>query len=96
MPSVHRVYEKLKETGLEVLLIDIREARSAVQGEVEKRGYTLPVLLDRDASVTKAYMVWSTPTVYLINPDGYLVAGAVGPRDWDSPLGERVLKSLGE
>jgi len=91
---LHRVYDKVKETGLEVLLIDIQEKPSTVQRVVRERGYHLPVLLDRDGAVTKKYGAWGTPTVYLINPDGHLIAQAVGPRNWDSGVGIRVLKSL--
>jgi len=96
LPSLHNVYEKVKKSGLQVLLIDIRESHSTVQRVVKKRGYTLQILLDRDGAVTKNYAVWATPTVYLIDPKGYLIAQAVGPRDWDSSAGLRVLKSLGE
>jgi len=96
LPSLHNVYEKVKESGLQILLIDIRESHSAVQRVVKKRGYTLQVLLDRNGSVTKSYAVWATPTVYLIDPKGYLIAQAVGPRDWDSAAGLRILKSIGE
>ncbi|MCH7570133.1 MAG: redoxin domain-containing protein, partial [Deltaproteobacteria bacterium] len=53
MPSLHNAYEKVKESGLQILLIDIRESHSAVQRVVKKRGYTLQVLLDRDGAVTK-------------------------------------------
>jgi len=94
LPSLHRVYEKVKESGLQILLIDIREPRSTVQRVVKERGYTLPVLLDRNAAVSKTYAVWATPTVYLIDPQGYLIAQAVGPRNWDSAAGVRILNSL--
>jgi len=96
LPSLHNAYEKVKESGLQILLIDIRESHSAVQRVVKKRGYTLQVLLDRDGAVTKNYAVWATPTVYLIDPKGYLIAQAVGPRDWNGVEGSRILKSLGE
>jgi cytochrome c biogenesis protein CcmG, thiol:disulfide interchange protein DsbE len=77
-----------------VLLIDIQEPHSTVEAAVKERGYTLPVLLDGDGSVTQAYGVHATPTVYLADSHGFLKAQAVGPRDWDSPAGLRILKSL--
>ncbi len=91
---LHRVYDKVKETGLEVLLIDIREKPSTVRKVVKERNYRFPVLLDRDGAVTQSYAVWGTPTVYLIEPDGNLAGRAVGPRNWDSPEGARLLRSL--
>ncbi len=40
--------------------------------------------------------MWATPAVYLIDSNGYVIAGGIGPHNWDSPAGIRVLKSLGE
>jgi peroxiredoxin len=94
LPSIHRVYKKLKGTGIEFLLIDVMERPSTVKRAVEKRRYTLPVLLDTDGRVAGAYQLWGTPTVYLINREGNLVAAAVGQRQWGSVVGLRVLKSL--
>jgi peroxiredoxin len=94
LPSIHRVYNKVKQSGLTVLLIDIQESHSVVEAAVKERGYTLPVLLDSDGSITQAYGVHATPTVYLVDSDGFLTAQAAGPRDWDSPTGLRILKSL--
>ena len=63
MPSIHTVYGKMKQTGLTVLLIDIKESRSTVEAAVKERGYTLPVLLDSDGAVTQAYGAIATPTI---------------------------------
>jgi peroxiredoxin len=94
LPSIHKIYSKLKQTGLTVLLIDIQEPRSTVEAAVKERGYTLPVLLDGDGAVTQTYGVHATPTVDLLDSNHYVKAQAVGPRDWDSPLGLKILKSL--
>jgi peroxiredoxin len=93
LPSIHKIYSKLKQTGLTVLLIDIQEPRSTVEAAVKERGYTLPVLLDSDGAVTQTYGVHATP-VYLLDSDHYAKARAVGPRDWDRPVGLGILKSL--
>lgn len=53
----------MKQTGLTVLLIDIKESRSTVEAAVKERGYTLPVLLDSDGAVTQAYGAIATPTI---------------------------------
>ncbi len=96
MPSLHRVYEKVKKSGLEILLINIREPLFTVKAAVKQRGYSIPVLLDRHGATTQDYGVWATPAVYLIDSNGYVIAGGMGPHNWDSPAGIRVLKSLGE
>ena len=76
------------------MLVDIQEPRSTVERAVKERGYTLPVLLDSDGAVTQTYGVHATPTVYLRDSNHSVKAQAVGPRDWDSAIGLKILKSL--
>ncbi len=44
--------------------------------------------------MTGTYFVAATPTVYLIGRRGTLAARAIGPRNWDSAGGRRVITSL--
>ena len=97
MPSINKLYDEFQGQGLEVLLVDIREDRGRVKKAVAKRHYTMPVVLDRKGKVSSAYSVTAVPTVYLIDRNGVLVGRAIGPRNWDSEEGRRVIKSvLGE
>ena len=77
-----------------MLGVDIREPKGVVEKAVRERGYTFPVLLDANAEVTMMYEVRATPTVYLVDRRGKLVASAVGARPWDSQQGRRVLQEL--
>ena len=72
----------------------MRESPATVRAEVKKRGYSLPILLDSNAAMAKTYGVWGTPGVYLIDSSGNVIAGGLGPHDWDSPEGLRVLESF--
>ena len=94
MPSIHAVYEKVKDAGVEFILVDVMESRKTVEAAVAQRGYTLPVLLDTTGKVAREYRVWGTPGVYLVNREGYVVALGLGRRNWDSPEGIAVLRSL--
>ena len=76
------------------MLINVRESSSTVTEAVKKRGYSFPVLLDSTAATARTYGVWGTPGVYLIDSKGYVIAGGLGPHNWDSPVGLRVLKSF--
>jgi peroxiredoxin len=88
------LYQAFKDQGLVVLGVDIREPKGVVEKAVRERGYTFPVLLDANAEVTMMYEVRATPTVYLVDRRGKLVASAVGARPWDSQQGRRVLQEL--
>ena len=91
---MHTLYEKVKDKGIEFLLVNIMESEETVKNVVRKRGYTLPVLMDTEGVVAKEYGVWGTPGVYLVNSKGYVVAFGAGRRDWDSPEGVAVVGSL--
>jgi len=84
----------LQDQGFVVLSVNLREPKELVEKAARERGYTFPVLLDSTAEVAQRYQVRATPTVYLIDRRGMLVASAVGARPWDSPQGKSVLQAL--
>ena len=84
----------MQDQGFVVLGVNIREPEEIVKKSVRERGYTFPVLLDNTAEVAQRYQVRATPTVYLIDRRGLLVASAVGARSWDSQQGRSVLQEL--
>jgi len=89
------MHRELKSEGLEVLLIDFREAPDKVRQVAKERGYTSPVLLDESGEVTGArYGVWGPPTMYFVNRRGELVGRAVGPRDWDRSEARAFIRAL--
>lgn len=95
MPSVNRIYSELKNQGLEVLLVDIRENPDLVKRTVQERGYVAPVLLDQSGDVAgKDWGVWGTPTAYVIDRQGRLVGMMIGPRDWSKPEARTFVRSL--
>ena len=95
MPSVNRAYTEFKDNGLEVLLVDFREAADLVRRTVKERGYIAPVLLDASGDVTgKSYGVWGPPTFFFVNRKGQLVGRGVGERGWDRPAAKVFLRAL--
>ena len=86
---------EFKSRGLEVLLVDVQENAQLVKRVVTERGYPNRVLLDATGDVSaRAWGVFGTPTVYLIDREGRLVARGVGPRDWEQPAARSVLEAL--
>lgn len=95
LPSVNRLQADLGNRGLEILLIDLREDPALVRRTVSERGYRARVLLDETGDVAgKDYGVWGTPTVYVIDREGRLVARIVGARDWGKPEARRFVEAL--
>ncbi len=77
-----------------MLAINIKESRDTVAAWVKQRGITARVLLDPEATVTRAYRVTHTPTVVLVGRDGAMVARASGTRDWSKETGRSLFRLL--
>jgi AhpC/TSA family protein len=84
----------MKDQGLTVLLVDLWEKHARVAKTVADRGYAMRVVIDPDGTVSNAYRVSRTPTVYLVGKDGTLVGWAIGPRPWTEPVGRALLDAL--
>jgi len=74
--------------------VNIGESAAAVRSFLDKHGLTFPVLLDRDSRVAALYGVRATPTRFLITRAGTVVAGSIGPRDWDSEEARRLVTTI--
>ena len=95
MPStIEQVHTEFKDRGLVVLPISIEEGRRKVSGWTDKQKLTLPLLLDPDGDASAAYKITATPTAFLINREGRVVAKAVGTKAWTSEAGRAVLQLL--
>lgn len=84
MPRLQSVRSQHKSAGLEVLAINILESPDRVRAHARRHGLSLPILLDREAQVTRAYLVRATPSYYFIDADGVLKHIAVGSLEPDA------------
>lgn len=78
LPAKISQYEKQHEEGIELLYINIAEARLTASNYARKHEIPFPVLLDPDRTVTYRYGVISLPTSVFIDPDGIVVGKFVG------------------
>jgi peroxiredoxin len=76
---VNDIFRQGKKAGLEVFSINIAESKGDVREFVKQKGLIFPVLLDRDAKVTrKKYGVYMVPTLFLVGKDGVIKEKAYG------------------
>ena len=95
LAAVRRAFQRMyPETGFEIVAVDLQEPARTVKDFLEKNGYTFPVLLDSTGRVGGLYGARSIPTSYLVAPDGNVIAGIVGTREWDTEELTSVLRSL--
>ena len=86
MPDFH---EKYLELGDEIhfLMVNMtggRETLSSAKACISEKGYTFPVFYDTDSDAAMTYSVYSLPTTYFIDAEGYVIAQATGAIDADT------------
>jgi thiol-disulfide isomerase/thioredoxin len=94
MPSMERLYQRLKGKGLEIVAVNLQEDDKAVQKFVNEHKLSFPVLLDKSGRVGATYGARSIPTSYIIDRKGFVVAGTIGTREWDTEQYVRFFERL--
>jgi peroxiredoxin len=79
MPEFVRLYETLRDRGLEIVAVDLQEAPGPVQSFVDEFGMTFPVLFDRTGEVARTYRVSQLPVTLIVDRDGVIRAARYGP-----------------
>lgn len=80
MPDFHSKYLELGDE-VQFLMVNMtggRETLSSAKKFIEQTGYTFPVLYDTAYDAANTYRVYSLPTTYFIDAEGYLIANAIG------------------
>jgi len=95
MFSIEILHKTFKDKGLVVIAVNSEESEKKVSKFIKKKGYTFPVLLDTDGSVTRdSYRTLGLPTTYLIDRKGMVVGKAEGEREWDSEESFRLIEEI--
>lgn len=96
MPSLERLYQKLKGKDFIVLAINQFEDPDHVFAYTGQLGTdpTFPILFDRDSKIAEAYKVAGLPTTYLLDKQGKIRYRAVGGREFDHPEVEKLIQAL--
>jgi len=68
------LFERYKDQGVVVVGISLDEDVKLVQEMVASKGITWPQVSDADETVRKLYNVKGTPSYYLLDRDGKIVA----------------------
>ena len=80
MPDFHAKYLELGNE-VQFLMVNMtsgRETLSSAKNFIAQEGYTFPVYYDTAYEASDAYSVYSLPTTYFIDAEGYLIANAIG------------------
>lgn len=94
MPSMEKLYTKFKDNDFTILAVNLGENEAQVRAFKESFKLNFPILLDADSSTGMIYGAISVPTTYLIDRDGHIIGGALGPRDWAGEDAFGLINSL--
>lgn len=78
MPYMEKLYADYQEKGIEILAVNLGEAKLTVDRFIDKHDLTFPVLHDRKGQVTDLYKIGPIPTTYFIDPEGKIVEKVEG------------------
>jgi len=85
MPSMQELYSRLGDDGLEIVAVDLQEDAGSVKSFFDEHGLTFTALLDKTGRVGATYGARNIPTTYIIDRKGFVIAGTIGGREWNTP-----------
>jgi thiol-disulfide isomerase/thioredoxin len=94
MPSMQRLYGKLKGRPFEILAINVGEKAPAIIQFLKTMNIGFPVLLDPTGEVYHAWKVYVYPTNFLIDAKGRIRYGSYGAINWDEARPQTIIESL--
>jgi peroxiredoxin len=77
-----------------VLGVNIGESAAPIHTFQQKYAVSFPLLLDPLLQVATLYGVQATPTHFLINRQGQVMAGGMGGKDWAGEEARRLIGQL--
>jgi DsbE subfamily thiol:disulfide oxidoreductase len=94
MPGMERLYREFKDSGFEIVAVNVKDKRNDALAFVKKLQLTYTVMMDPAGEVGLLYGAWGMPTTYLIDEKGTVLARMWGPADWYSPGARNLIKTL--
>lgn len=94
LPSMQALADQHGPDRLVVLCVNVRESAAKVGRFVQTTGLRLPVLLDTDGAITKAWNVNVFPTSVLLAADGQPSRRIRGEVDWTGPQAQAWVTPL--
>jgi thiol-disulfide isomerase/thioredoxin len=94
IPSLDRLYRKLRERGFAVLAVDVGEDAATVRQFLHGRAVSFPVLLDLDGAAFKGWRAYAFPTSLLLDRSHTVRYAVYGAFDWDTDEVVRTIERL--
>ena len=92
--ALEALYQIYQEDGLAVLAVNMGETVEQVRAYIRRHELSFPHVMDPEARAEQAFGIQATPTNFLIDRRGHVVAGGMGYRDWTGPPAHRLIQRL--
>ena len=95
MPSMQKLYQKLKGENFEILAVSIdSQGTKVVAPFMKKYKLTFPALIDSMGTIKRIYKATGVPESFIIDKNGILAKKVIGPLDWSRPDNLRLFRDL--
>jgi len=94
MPTVQRMTEQLKDSAIDIVLVNTAETDDIVFNFLGVVAPDMSTLMDRDGLVTERWQPRGLPASFFVSPKGTLEYIALGGREWDKPKYLNFVKQL--
>jgi peroxiredoxin len=96
LPEIQKIYDACKDRGLSMIWINVvPKEEPLIRDWQTAHGFTVPVLRGND-SVVRDYRLTTTPTHFLLDAEGHVLAKRAGYRKGDElALMRQVERALG-
>ena len=94
MPSMEKLYQKLKNKDFAMVTINLQESASQVKAFFEEFKLTFTVLLDSNGEVGASFGIRAIPTTYILDKTNRIIGLVNGPREWDSKEAIALFENL--
>lgn len=95
MPSLARLSRLLRHEKFTVLAVNLGDKPKRVgQFAQELNLSDLPILLDSRSSLSASWHLRGLPVSYVVDQKGHIRFGAIGEREWDSPVIQEQIQLL--
>ena len=73
LPQLERLYSRYRDSGLQILAVDVGEDEETVREFLGRRSVSFPVLLDPERHVAVQYHVEAFPTTIVLDSEGRVI-----------------------
>jgi len=94
IPAIEALYRDYKAKGLEIVAVNIKDKREDALAFIKKNLAANKKTMDPEGEVGLLYGAYATPTVYLIDRKGAVLARQWGPAGWNSPAARKLIGQL--